>query len=64
MTALFLFEQERLVCERVYFDQTTILRQLGLARDPRSLAGRVALALNHPLTIARAVVNARRARGS
>jgi steroid delta-isomerase-like uncharacterized protein len=62
MTALFLFEGERLVCERVYFDQATILRQLGLARDPRSAAGRLALVLNHPLTIARAVLVARRAK--
>jgi hypothetical protein len=61
MTALFLFEGEDLVCERVYFDQLTILRQLGLARDPRSALGRIALALNHPLTIARAVIGARRA---
>jgi steroid delta-isomerase-like uncharacterized protein len=60
MTAFFLFEGERLVCERVYFDQSTILAQLGLARDPRSLLGRVALAANHPLTIGRAVLGARR----
>jgi steroid delta-isomerase-like uncharacterized protein len=31
MTALFEFEGERIVCERVYFDQLTILRQLDLA---------------------------------
>jgi steroid delta-isomerase-like uncharacterized protein len=31
MAALFLFEGERIVCERVYFDSATILRQLGLA---------------------------------
>lgn len=60
MTALFLFEDERLVCERVYFDQSTILRQLGLARDPRSLLGRLSLVLNHPLTIVRAALGARR----
>ena len=30
MAAFFLFEEERLVCERVYFDTATILRQLGL----------------------------------
>ena len=30
MVALFLFDGERIVCERVYFDATTILRQLGL----------------------------------
>jgi steroid delta-isomerase-like uncharacterized protein len=29
--ALFIFEDERLVCERVYFDVLTILAQLGLA---------------------------------
>lgn len=30
MAALFLFDGEGLVCERVYFDSATILRQLGL----------------------------------
>jgi steroid delta-isomerase-like uncharacterized protein len=30
MVALFLFEGDRIVCERVYFDSATILRQLGL----------------------------------
>ena len=29
--AFFLFEEDRLVCERVYFDAVTILTQLGLA---------------------------------
>jgi steroid delta-isomerase-like uncharacterized protein len=62
MTAFFVFDGERLIGERVYFDQATILRQLGLARDPRSLAGRIALLLNHPLTIGRAVLEARRRR--
>jgi steroid delta-isomerase-like uncharacterized protein len=28
MAALFLFEDEKIVCERVYFDSATILRQL------------------------------------
>jgi steroid delta-isomerase-like uncharacterized protein len=60
MTALFVFDGDRLVGERVYFDQTTILRQLGLAHDPTSLIGRLALVLNHPLTIARAALRARR----
>ncbi len=53
--AVFVFEQERLVCERVYFDQNTVLRQLGIAHDPSSVAGRMATAVNHPLTIGRAV---------
>jgi steroid delta-isomerase-like uncharacterized protein len=60
--AVFVFDDERLVCERVYFDSSTILRQLGVARDPASLGGRVATALNHPLTIGRAVVNQIRGR--
>jgi hypothetical protein len=47
------------VCERVYFDQLTIMRQLGLAHDSRSLAGRLTTLVSHPLTIGRAV--ARRA---
>jgi steroid delta-isomerase-like uncharacterized protein len=34
MTAFFFFEGDRIVCERVYFDQASILRQLGLAHDP------------------------------
>jgi steroid delta-isomerase-like uncharacterized protein len=64
MTAFFLFDGERLVGERVYFDQATILRQLGLARDPASLAGRLSILLNHPLTVAKAALGARRARAS
>jgi steroid delta-isomerase-like uncharacterized protein len=56
MVAFFLFEEDRLTCERVYFDSATIMRQLGIAHDPLTLKGRVATVLNHPLTIARAVV--------
>src|SRR4051812_42692708 len=38
--AMFVFEgDDKLVCERVYFDQATLLRQLGIARDPTSLTG-------------------------
>jgi steroid delta-isomerase-like uncharacterized protein len=54
--ALFLFEEDRLVCERVYFDAGTILRQLGIAHDPLTITGRVATVLNHPLTVGRAVL--------
>jgi steroid delta-isomerase-like uncharacterized protein len=62
MTAFFLFEGERIVCERVYFDQITILRQLGLAHDPGSLAGRASMIASHPLTIAHTLLGAVRAR--
>ena len=44
------------MCERVYFDSATILRQLGIAHDPLTLRGRVATVVNHPLTIGRALV--------
>jgi steroid delta-isomerase-like uncharacterized protein len=56
MVALFLFEEDRLMCERVYFDSATIQRQLGIAHDPLSVRGRIATVLNHPLTIGRAVI--------
>ena len=52
--AMFVFEDDRLVCERVYFDAGTVLRQLGIAHDPLSLTGRVATVVNHPVTISRA----------
>jgi len=54
--AVFVFEEDGLVCERVYFDSGTVLRQLGIARDPLSLTGRVATVVNHPLTVGRAVL--------
>ena len=58
MCALFLFEEggEKIVGERVYFDQATIMRQLGVAHDPSSVAGRVTTALAHPVTIGGAVL--------
>jgi hypothetical protein len=56
MVAIFEFEGEGLVCERVYFDSATILRQLGIAHDPLTLRGRIATVLNHPITIGRALV--------
>jgi steroid delta-isomerase-like uncharacterized protein len=54
--AMFVFEGEGLVCERVYFDAGTILRQLGIAHDPLTLRGRLATIVNHPVTIGGALV--------
>jgi steroid delta-isomerase-like uncharacterized protein len=54
MAVVFEFEGENLVCERVYFNLGTILRQLGVARDPNSLSGRLSTMVGHPLTIGRA----------
>jgi hypothetical protein len=56
------FEGQRIVCGRVYFDQATILRQLGVAHDPSSIAGRVTTLISHPLTIGRALWKARAGR--
>jgi len=53
--AMFLFDEDRLQCERVYFDANTVLRQLGIAHDPLTLKGRAATVLNHPLTVGRAL---------
>jgi steroid delta-isomerase-like uncharacterized protein len=61
MSSHFVFEGERLVCERVYFDRLTIMAQLGLAHDTESVAGRLSTLVSHPVTIGRAM--ARRVRG-
>ncbi len=58
VTAFFVFDGELIVCERVYFDQLSILRQLGLAHDPSSPLGRASMLATHPLRIGRAVLRA------
>ena len=59
IVAIFEFDGRDLICERAYFDRITMFMQLGVARDPNTLGGRVATLLNHPLTIARAALHAR-----
>jgi len=54
--AVFVFEEDRLVCERVYFDPNKILRDIGVAHDPVSVRGRLATVANHPVTIGRALL--------
>jgi len=54
--AIFVFEGDALVCERVYYDVATVLRQLGIARDATTPIGRLETAASHPLTISRAIV--------
>jgi len=56
MAVVFEFEGTNMVCERVYFDLGTVLRQLGVARDPQSLMGRLTTLLNHPLHITGALL--------
>jgi steroid delta-isomerase-like uncharacterized protein len=57
--AVFVFEQDRLLIERVYFDLGTVLRQIGVARDPNSVGGKIEMALVHPVTIVRALMRRR-----
>jgi steroid delta-isomerase-like uncharacterized protein len=56
VVAFFIFNQDKIVCERVYFDQATIMRQLGVAHDPASPAGRISTLISHPVTIGRALL--------
>jgi hypothetical protein len=56
MLIIFRFEGEAMICERVFFNLGTVLQQLGIARDPNSIGGKIAALLNHPLTFSRAVV--------
>ena len=50
---IYVFEEDRLVCERVYYDLLTVLRGLGVARDPDSVLGQVMTMVNHPVHLAR-----------
>ncbi len=56
MSAFFVFDGDRITNERVYFDQMTIMRQLGVAHDPNTIAGRATTLISHPLTIGRALL--------
>jgi len=53
---VFQFDDDRMICERTYFDLGTPLRQLGVARDPNTRLGKVATALNHPVVVGKALV--------
>jgi steroid delta-isomerase-like uncharacterized protein len=54
--SIFFFDDDKLVCERIYFDSTTMLRQLGFARDPLSIGGRLQTLVGHPWTIGRGLI--------
>jgi hypothetical protein len=56
MLIVFPFEGEAMMGERLYFDLSTALRQLGVARDPSSAAGKVETVLAHPVTLTRALL--------
>jgi steroid delta-isomerase-like uncharacterized protein len=53
LCGIFTFDSEdRILGEKIYYDRATLLRQLGVFREPTSMAGRFLTAVNHPLTIA------------
>ena len=62
MLIVFAFEGESMMGERIYFDLSTALRQLGVARDPNSTAGKIETVLTHPVTISRALLRRLRPR--
>lgn len=56
LCGIFTFDREdRLAGEKIYYDRATLLRQLGIFREPDRAMGRIATALMHPLTMARIV---------
>lgn len=61
VVAIFEFDGPDLLTERAYFDRLELFIQLGVGRDPNTLAGRVMTVLNHPLAVARAAIGSRRA---
>ena len=50
---IYVFDEDRLVCERVYYDLLTVLKGLGVARDPDSAWGQVMTLVNHPIHLGR-----------
>ena len=45
---------DRLAGEKIYYDRGTVLKQLGVFREPQSVLGQICILANHPVTIARA----------
>ena len=62
MLIVFPFEGEAMMGERLFFDLSTALRQLGVARDPNTISGKVETVLTHPVTIGRALLRTLRRR--
>ena len=45
---------DRLAGERIYYDRGTVLRQLGVFHEPRSILGQICMLATHPVTLAKA----------
>jgi steroid delta-isomerase-like uncharacterized protein len=56
MCLIFEFEGEAMVNEKLYFDLSSPLRQLGVADDFNSVRGKLTVALTHPIVILKAVL--------
>src|SRR4029077_18054568 len=55
LCAVYTFDAEdRLAGEKIYYDRGTVLRQLGVFREPQSVLGQISILATHPATIARA----------
>jgi steroid delta-isomerase-like uncharacterized protein len=56
LCGVYTFDSEnRLAGEKIFYDRATVLRQLGVFHEPESWCGRLAIALTHPVTMARVV---------
>ncbi len=44
-------ESDCLIGERIYYDRATVLRQLGVFREPETLLGRLGMLAAHPITV-------------
>jgi steroid delta-isomerase-like uncharacterized protein len=47
---------DRLAGERIYYDRGSVLSQLGVFHEPRSVLGQICIVATHPITIARAFI--------
>jgi steroid delta-isomerase-like uncharacterized protein len=56
MLVIFRFEGAAMMGERIFFDLLTMLGQLGVARDPNSIGGKIEMVLGHPLALGRALL--------
>lgn len=45
---------DRLAGEKIYYDRATVLRQLGVFREPQSVLGQICILATHPATMVRA----------
>jgi steroid delta-isomerase-like uncharacterized protein len=55
LCGVFTFDAEdRLAGEKIYYDRGTVLRQLGVFREPQTALGQISMLATHPATIARA----------